>query len=86
MSKGAQKVDPSGFVEAFSQRDSNGLIWFADDLLWHARVDTPVGSVELAKPDQETGYPNLEGLLSVLAGVGIRKIEVEWDGLPAFNV
>lgn len=85
-----RKVNPADFVEAYGRRDSDGLVWLADDLMWHARVDAPGGSVELAKPDHETGYPNLEGLLSVLAGVGIRKIAVEWDwspdGLPAFKV
>jgi hypothetical protein len=81
-----RKVDPKEFLTVFSLRDAEGLIWLADDLLWHARVDTANGSVELVKPDQETGYSNLQGLLSVLAGVGIRKIAVEWDGLPAFKV
>ncbi len=86
MSLITRKVDPKEFLAVFSLRDAEGLIWLADDLLWHARVDVANGSVELAKPDQETGYSNLQGLLSVLAGVGIRKIAVEWDGLPAFNV
>lgn len=55
-------------------------IVFSDELLWEARS----GDVTLAKPDGVVGFGNLPGLLSVLAGVGIRACIIEWDGLPAF--
>lgn len=73
-------VELDGFTTAFSESSGTGLIWFGDDLAWHARVETPNGMFVLAKPDGATDYSRLEGLQSVLAGAGIRCIDVEWDG------
>jgi len=76
-------VDIDAFATAFFASDGASQIWFGGDLAWHARTETEDGMFVLAKPDGTTDYSRLEGLLSVLAGVGIRRIDVEWDGFPA---
>lgn len=76
-------VGIDAFATAFFASDGADQIWFGEDLAWHVRAETKDGMFVLAKPDGTTGYSRLEGLLSLLAGAGIRRINVEWDGFPA---
>ncbi|WP_454906702.1 hypothetical protein [Variovorax gossypii] len=48
---------------------------------WCAKSD----DITLMRPDGSTSFSDLCELLGVLAGVGIRCAQVEWDGLPASN-
>lgn len=47
--------------------------------LWEAQCAAGI----LENPGGGTKFSSLPDLLSVLAGVGIRRCDVEWDGLPA---
>lgn len=76
-------VEIDAFADAFFASDGASQIWFGDDLAWHARTETEDGMFVLSKPDGTTSYSGLESLLSILAGAGIRRISVEWDGFPA---
>ena len=76
-------VDLDAFATAFFSTNMASLIWLGEDFAWHVRTETEHGLLVLAKSDGTTGYARLEGLLSILAGVGIRRIVVEWDGFPA---
>jgi hypothetical protein len=76
-------VDLDGFIRAFAASGGEGMIWFGDDLAWHARTTDRSATCILTRADDNTSFPRLEGLLSMLAGVGIRRIDVEWDGFPA---
>lgn len=75
-----KKLTPSEFCKSFAKAPSESRIVHAGDGMWEARCPAGV----LAKPDGETGFSNLPGLLSILAGVGIRRCDVEWDGIPAW--
>ena len=76
-------VDLQAFASAFFSSNMASQIWLGEDFAWHVRTETEHGMLVLAKADGTTGYARLEGLLSILAGVGIRRIVVEWDGFPA---
>lgn len=75
-----KKLTPQQFVSSFSSEPDEGRIYFRN-LLWEAHCRDGI----LVKPDGETGFGDLSGLLSILAGVGIRRMDVEWDGLPAWK-
>lgn len=66
------------FVEAFPENYDRSAVYYADGK-WIARVMHG----QLTKPDGTDEYDSVEELLRDLASVGIRKIEIEWDGLPA---
>lgn len=73
-------LTPEQFVSSFSAEPDEGRIYFRN-YLWEAHCHEGV----LVQPTGETGFVNLPGLLSILAGVGIRRMDVEWDGLPAWQ-
>lgn len=75
-----KKLTAEQFLASFNAEPDEARIYFVDHL-WEARCREGA----LAKPDGETGFPNLPGLLSILAGLGIRRMDVEWDGLPAWR-
>lgn len=67
------------FVEAFPSNYAESAIFLASGGKWIAKVMHG----QLTKPDGSDEYDSLDGLLADLASVGIRKIQIEWDGLPA---
>lgn len=68
------------FQASFQEHPGEAYICFSD-YVWKVRCNAGV----LVKPDGETGFPNLQGLLSILAGAGIRGLQIEWDGLPPWT-
>lgn len=74
------KLTPEEYVSSFASAPDDSRIYHNDGL-WEAHCPDGV----LAKPDGSIGFANLPGLLSILAGVGIRRCDVEWDGLPAWH-
>ena len=78
------RLELSVFGRALEQAGNTGLVWFGEDCMWQARIETANGVFELAKPGGTIGYARLERLLSLFAGVGIRRITVEWENFPAF--
>lgn len=73
-----KKLTAKQFVMSFGDEPEQDRIYYRQSL-WEAHCKAGV----LAMPSGEIGFQNLPDLLSVLAGVGIRRIDVEWDGLPA---
>lgn len=65
------------FVSQASPDDCR--IFHVGDGHWEVRCHSGV----LAKPSGKTQFDDLVYLLSILAGVGIRCCDIEWDGLPA---
>lgn len=58
-------------------------VWFDRvECLWHVRTETPDGTHRLTTPGGK-GFVRLEELLQVLAGVGVARILVEFEGLIA---
>lgn len=66
------------FVKAFPSNYDASAIYHVGGK-WIAKVMHG----QLTKPDGSDEYNSLDGLLADLASVGIRKIQIEWDGLPA---
>lgn len=66
------------FVEAFPQNYDVAGVYHVGGGKWIAKVLHGV----LTKPDGTEEYDRLDDLLADLAMVGIRKIQIEWDGLP----
>lgn len=76
------KLTPRAFCESFSGNEAAydaSRVEHIGGGFWQARCPAGV----LAKPDGDTRFSEVTELLSVLAGVGIRRCEIEWDGLPA---
>jgi len=70
------------FGAAVQASDGAAYIWFnKEDCLWHVRAETPEGMHSLTTPDG-SGFGRLEGLLQILAGVGVSEIKVEFNGVP----
>jgi len=67
------------FVQAFPDNYDDAGIYHVGDGKWIAKVLHGV----LTKPDGVAEYDALDDLLADLAMVGIRKIQIELDGLPA---
>lgn len=74
-----KKLTSKQFCNALASNYNAALIVHVGGGLWQARCSDGV----LATPEGVTNFDNLTGLLAILAGVGIRAIRVEWDGLPA---
>lgn len=74
-----KKLTPSEFCKSFGNAPGSGLILHVGGGLWEARCAAGI----LENSDGGTTFSSLPDLLSVLAGVGIRRCDVEWDGLPA---
>lgn len=72
-----KKLTAKQFVMSFGYDPDKDRIYYRQ-LLWEAHCKAGV----LAMPTGQIGFQNLPDLLSILAGVGIRRIDVEWDGLP----
>lgn len=66
------------FVKAFPSNYDHSAIYHTRGK-WIAKVMQG----QLTRPDGTDEYDSLEELLSDLASVGIRKIQIEWDGFPA---
>lgn len=75
-----KKLTAEQFQASFSADPDEARIYFRD-YQWEAHCTEGV----LAMPNGQIGFPNLPGLLSILAGIGIRRMDVEWDGLPAWH-
>jgi hypothetical protein len=75
-----QIVTAAEFLASFNENYDESRIYFVD-CRWVAHCPAGV----LAMPDGTFGCANLTALLSLLAGMGIRRIDVEWDGLPAWS-
>lgn len=73
-----KKLNVNQFAEEASSNDCAIVLV---DGLWQARCTDGV----LCKPDGDCDFSNLPGLMSILAGVGIRRCVIEWDGLPAWS-
>lgn len=78
-------LTPAQYFNAFAKdvKASGGInCWISlEEGYWVA--NSPAG--RLAQPSGEMGFANLPGLLSILAGVGIRTLRIEWEGLPAWR-
>lgn len=68
------------FSESFTEAPEHCQILRAD-YLWEARCLAGV----LVSPDGKPGFSNLYGLMSVLAGGGIRSCHIEWHDLPVYH-
>ncbi|MGH8156575.1 MAG: hypothetical protein ACREPQ_00515 [Rhodanobacter sp.] len=75
-----KKLTPKQFVSSFSSQPDESRI-YRRNYAWEAHCPEGI----LTKPNGESSFGNLEGLLSILAGVGIRRMDVEWDVLSAWK-
>lgn len=72
-----KKLTLKQFVHQASPDDCR--IFHVGNGLWEVRCKSGV----LSNQPNGAGFDDLTYLLSILAGVGIRCSEIEWDGLPA---
>lgn len=73
-----KSLTPEQFVEVFSSNYDQSRIYYIGDGKWIAKAMHG----QLTKSDGTDFYDSLPGLLADLAAVGIRRMEIEWDGLP----
>lgn len=71
-----KQLTPKKFINAASPETLRILLV---DGLWQVRSKDTV----LLNHDGSIGHSKLEAVLSLLAGFGIRRCDVEWDGLPS---
>jgi hypothetical protein len=71
-----KQLNPKQFIEAASPETLK--ILYVDGR-WQVRSKDAV----LLNHDGSTSHSKLEPVLSFLAGFGIRRCDVEWDGLPS---
>lgn len=81
MTNPAHQALVAKFGDAVRSSDGAAYVWFGSDGTWHAMAETPDGEHTLEKPGGG-GFIPLESLLSILAGVGIKRIMVEFNGIP----
>jgi hypothetical protein len=76
-----KQLNPSQFCKAMVGHFDSSRIVYVGGKSWQAQCPAGV----LATHEGITSFDNLAMLLAILAGVGIRTIRVEWDGLPAIT-